>query len=71
MLPSNIHVFLFKQISCLQGIVCEYIPSYYVFFFHYVWFEYFELSSFENVIELEWDVIFAIFAVLMAVVVYT
>ena len=40
-------------------------------FFHYVWFESFELSSFENVIELEWDVIFAIFAVLMAVVVYT
>ena len=35
-LPSNIHVFLFKQISCLQGVVCEYIPSYYVFFFHYV-----------------------------------
>ena len=32
-LPSNIHVFLFKQISCLQGVVCEYIPSYYVFFF--------------------------------------
>ena len=41
------------------------------FFFHYVSFESFELSSFENVIELEWDVIFAIFAVLMAVVVYT
>ena len=35
-LPSNIHVFLFKQISYLQGVVCEYIPSYYVFFFHYV-----------------------------------
>ena len=32
-LPSNIHVFLFKQISCLQGVVWEYIPSYYVFFF--------------------------------------
>ena len=52
-LPSNIHVFLFKQISCLQGVVCEYIPSYYVFFFHYVPFESFELFSFENVIELE------------------
>ena len=51
-LPSNIHVFLFKQISCLQGVVCECIPSYYVFF-HYVSFESFELSSFENVIELE------------------
>ena len=34
-LPSSIHVFLFKQISCLQGVVCEYIPSY-CFFFHYV-----------------------------------
>ena len=31
-LPSNIHVFLFKQISCLQGIVCEYISSYCFFF---------------------------------------
>ena len=35
-LLCNIHVFLFKQISCLQSVVCEYIPSYYVFFFHYV-----------------------------------
>ena len=31
-LPSNIHVFLFKQISCLLSVVCEYIPSYYGFF---------------------------------------
>ena len=42
-----------------------------MFFFDYVSFESFELSSFENVIEPECDVIFAIFAVLMAVVVYT
>ena len=26
---SNIHVFLFKQISCLQSVVCEYIPLFY------------------------------------------
>ena len=69
-LPSNIHVFLFKQISCLQSVVCEYIPLYYgLFFFHYVCFESFVLSSFENVIVLECDVIFAICAVFMAVVV--
>ena len=28
-LSSNIHVFLFKQISCLQSVVCEYIPLFY------------------------------------------
>ena len=32
-LPCTIHTFLFKQISCLEGVVCEYIPLYYVFFF--------------------------------------
>ena len=63
--PSNIHVFFFKQISCLQSVVCEYIPLFYVCF------EPFVLSSFENVIELECDVRFAICAVFMAVVVYT
>ena len=71
-LPCTIHIFLFKQISCLQSVLCEYIPLFYVlFFFHYVGFESFELSSFENVIEPECDVIFAICAVFMAVVVYT
>ena len=51
-LSSNIHVFLFKQISCLQSVVCEYIPLV-CLFFHYVCFESFVFSSFENVIELE------------------
>ena len=27
-LPFTIHIFLFKQISCLQSVVCEYIPLY-------------------------------------------
>ena len=68
-LPCNIHIFLFKQVSCLQNVVCEYIPLYYgFFFFHYVRFESFVLSSFENVIEPECDVIFAICAVFMAVI---
>ena len=31
-LPCNIHIFLFKQISCLQSVVCEYIPLYHGFF---------------------------------------
>ena len=31
--PSNIYVFLFKQISCLQSVVCEYIPLYCGLFF--------------------------------------
>ena len=37
-LPCNIHIFLFKQISCLQSVVCEYIYSFvlWVVFFHYV-----------------------------------
>ena len=65
-LPSNIHVFLFKQISCLQGVVYNTFLRI-MFFFTMCDFQ----SSFENVIELEWDVIFAIFAVLMAVVVCT
>ena len=70
-LPCIIQIFLFKQISCLQSVVYEYIPLFYgLFFFHYVWFGSFELSSFENVIEPEFDVIFAICAVFMAVVVY-
>ena len=47
-LSSNIHVFLFKQISCLQSVVCEYIPLFYgCLFFHYVCFESFVFSSFE------------------------
>ena len=32
-LPCNIHIFLFKQISCLQSVVWEYIPLYYGLFF--------------------------------------
>ena len=32
-LPCTIHIFLFKQISCLQSVICEYIPLYYGFFF--------------------------------------
>ena len=28
-LSSNIHVFLFKRVSCLQSVVCEYIPLFY------------------------------------------
>ena len=34
-LPCTIHVFLFKQISCLQSVVCEYIPLFYGFFFFF------------------------------------
>ena len=34
-LPCTIYIFLFKQISCLQSVVCEYIPLFYgLFFFH-------------------------------------
>ena len=32
-LPCTIHIFLFKQVSCLQSVVCEYIPLYYGLFF--------------------------------------
>ena len=35
-LPCTIHIFLFKLISCLQSVVCEYIPLFYGLFFHYV-----------------------------------
>ena len=32
-LPCTIHIFLFKQISCLQSVVCEYILLFYGLFF--------------------------------------
>ena len=32
-LRCTIHIFLFKQISCLQSVVCEYIPLFYGLFF--------------------------------------
>ena len=32
-LLCTIHIFLFKQISCLQSVVCEYISLYYGLFF--------------------------------------
>ena len=37
-LPCSIFIFLFKQISCLQSVVCEYIPLFYGLFFfsHYM-----------------------------------